>query len=172
MKSRLLLCLFAASCSLGLLSNAAHADTLSLTLANPAPVSTQMGGTVNYFGTIAAAASNTGAEYLNGDAYSIGAPFTFDDSGFFNNAPLSLAPGQSYTGLLFDIVVPAGSDVGTYSGYFDILGGSTPNSYNNLASASFSTSVTPEPSTWLLLGTGLLGMGLVLRRRGANALVS
>ena len=169
MNVRSLLCLFAASCSMGLLSKAAHADTLTFTLNTPSSVTTQGGGEVDYYGTLTAAATNSGNEYLNGDAYQIGAPFTFDDSAFFANTPLFLAPGDSFTGLLFDILVPAGSAVGNYSGNFTILGGSTASSYDQTASASFTTAVTPEPSTWLLLGTGILGMGLVLRRRNTLA---
>ncbi len=172
MNVRSLLCLFAASCSMGLLSKAAHADTLTLTLNTPSSVTTQGGGEVDYYGTIAAAATNTGTEYLNGDSYSIGAPFTFSDSGYIDNAPFFLTAGQSYTGLLFDVVVPANSAVGAYTGTFSILGGSAASATDVTATADFTTAVTPEPSTWLLLGTGVLGTGLILRRRNTLATVS
>ncbi len=170
MKTRSMLCLFAASLSLGVFSQKALADTLSLTLTNTTAGANLSGGTANYYGTISAASTNTGTEYLNGDSYSIGAPYSFDDSGLINNAPLFLTAGQSYTGLLFDLVIPANSAIGAYSGSFSLLGGGTAGSLGTLATANFTTAVTPEPSTWLLLGTGVLGMGLLLRRRNTLAL--
>ncbi len=169
MKARSLFPLFAACLSVCLSSQAALADSVSLTLNSPSSVSPQTGGTLDYIGTIAAASTNTGDEYINGDAYSIGAPFTVNDSGFYSNFPGFLTPGQTVTGLFFDIVVPADSAIGTYTGSFTLLGGSTAIAADSLATASFSAAVTPEPSTWLLLGTGVLGAGVLLRRRNTSA---
>jgi hypothetical protein len=55
---------------------------------------------------------------------------------------------------------------GAYTGYFEILGGH----YNSgeaytLGTADFEVYVTPEPSSFLLLGTGLLALGVFAGRK-------
>ena len=68
------------------------------------------------------------------------------------------------------------SDVadGDYSGFYLLEGGADGNAGNTLATDAFTldvtsgtTAVTPEPSSFALLGTGLLGMAGVLRKRFA-----
>jgi hypothetical protein len=144
---------------------AAHADSVTLTLSNP----TQYifgAGTLSYSGTISAPTTNTGTEYLNGDAYSLtGTGVSFNDSPFFNNAPLFLAPGQSYTGLLFTVGVAAGAGISNDTGFFSILGGANSGTYNTLVTDPFGAVVTPEPGSWVLLCTGMVGLAALFWQR-------
>lgn len=161
MKSRSLLYLFAAGLSMALLPKAALADTLTITN----PTLTAAGGTVAVYGTY----TNTGSVLENflGDDFTIGiSGSTVNDTPYFVEAQ-SIAPNSSITEELFLLTVPAVS-AGSYASDFVITtdGSSATGNFNvNVSGAA----VTPEPSTWLLLGTGVLGMGVLLRRRNQFA---
>ena len=145
----------------------AYGDTVTLTLLDPDQAAFAP-ATLSFDATVSAPSTNTGIEYLNGDKFTTGLPL--DDSGYLNDFPLDLAPGQSFTGLLFTISIPSNEIPGTYPGVFSITGGPTGTSTNVLASSAFEVYVTPEPPAFTLFGTGIaaLAVGASLRRKTAR----
>ncbi len=171
MKKTCLYALLAAS----LTAAVAHADTVTLTL-SPSTVSTAPGTTAAYTATLSAPVSNGAPVSLNGDTITFAAPtdITFDDSGLFANFPASLNPGDSDTAALFTLTVPAAEPTGIYLGSYVLQGGADGNAQISLATQSFTldvaasapSSVTPEPSSYVLLSTGMLAMlALASRKR-------
>lgn len=155
-------CLTLALFCLALSTLPARADIVTLTLSNPVE-SGGAGQTLDFNATVSAPTTNAATVYLNGDSFNGTFPFSVDDSSFYNTFPTSLTPGQSFTGLLFDVALPANAMRGTYTGTFVLEGGPDANTYSILSTAGFTVNVTPEPSTILLLTLGLLGAFAVAR---------
>jgi hypothetical protein len=156
-----------------LAGTAAKADPLLLSLDSPYQ-SGAAGQTLTFDVKITNELSDT--VFLNGDFTYVDPPLTLDDTGFWNNAPLSLDPGNSSIDFeLFAVTIPLGTSNGPYTGYFQILGGSDGDASDVVGSADFSVNVnnavggeenlTPEPSSLVLLLTGMAGFAGILRRR-------
>ena len=146
----------------------AYADTITLSLNNPVQQTGNVASTLFFSATVSTPASNAKDIYLNGDSFNIDSPFTLDDSDFFLNFPISLAPGQSVSDILFTATFPGDAANGAYLGSFALLGGTGMEASNILASSNFQVNVTPEPSSWLLLATGLAGIVFLIRCRQLN----
>jgi hypothetical protein len=164
--SKLLLLSTAVAGSL-LAGTTASADSLTITLTTP--FQSGIVGTVDVFAFDATVTNDTAQTvYLNGDDYSVDAPLTIDDSPFNDSYPLSLGPGDSYAGLLFNVDVPPGTPQGLYAGNFEIIGGGPTDDTDVAGAANFNVQITPEPSSLLLMASGLAGLAATMRRRLAR----
>ena len=144
------------------------ADTITLSLSNPVQSATP-GSTVAFDATVSTPSTNAAPVFLNSDNYTIDSPLTLDDSDFFS-FPLSLDPGDSYTGALFTVTLPADIVFQTYTGSFEILGGVNGLTFDTLATTGFQVNPTPEPGTMLLLATGLGLLAFVMYRKKGKSL--
>ena len=163
MKYKLTLAVMTLLLTIGLMP-AAHADTLNFSL-TPSWGGVEPGGTMTFTATVSAPNSNAGDIFLNGDSANLGS-LGVDDDDFFANAPFFLAPGDSDTFAIFTVPIPVGTPFGTYGGYFEILGGADGGAQDTIAVTPFSVNVAPEPSSFVLFGSGLAGLvGMVRRKR-------
>jgi hypothetical protein len=148
----------AALLTTGLSSAAAYADSITFTLTNPTGYVVYTGGSETFDATVSAPTSNGAPVFLNGDSFNVTAPITLNDSDFFNDFPLSLAPGASFTGALFVLTVPPNSPFGTFLGTFTLEGGANGSASNTLGTVNFDLITTPEPSSIVLSLTGMVGL--------------
>jgi|CZKF01.1.fsa_nt_gi hypothetical protein len=173
MKSiRLSLILFLTIAGCLLTVKEAKADsTLSFSLLEPNQ-SGDPGDVLTFSATVANPSDSAVVMYLNSDSFNLDSPLIMDDSPYNNNPDFwVLNPGDSYTGVLFNVDIPSDTSPGAYMGSFFILGEIDPvgtgnsGATNTLASADFDITVTPEPSSYLLFGTGLAVLAGAFRRR-------
>jgi hypothetical protein len=144
----------------------AWADSITLVLSQPTQTGAP-GSTLTFDATVSAPLANSATVFLNFDNFGDNIPgSTIDDSGFLLNFPLSLAPGVGFSGALFSVALPPNVAAGSYTGFFEIFGGSSAGAGDPLATVNFQINATPEPGTWVLLATGLgiLAMGGFGRR--------
>lgn len=160
---KLKLTLAVAALATGLLPAAAYADSVTFNLTNPNGTASYLGGSVTYIATVSAPASNSAPVFLNAESDNFTGPGTIDPSDFYNNYPLSLAPGASFSGNLFVLTVTPYLPVGTFLGSFTLQGGANGGAQNTLGTVNFSlTTYVPEPSSIVLLLTGIAGLAMTL----------
>src|SRR4051794_36216558 len=141
---------FYSACALLIAASFANAATLTFDFVSSL-LTVRPGETASFSGTV----TNTGAgaAFLNGDSFTF--PLPVDDTPFLLGAPVSLAPGGSFSALFVRVPVSASTLLGLYAGSFSIVGGDTANDRGVLATREFGVQVVPEPSS---LGLCLLAL--------------
>jgi hypothetical protein len=153
-----------------LLSSRTFADTISLNLTAPVQSSTA-GSTVSFSATVSAPGTNGATVFLNGDSFDVTSPLVLNDNEFLFTFPLSLNPGDSFSGTLFSIDLPSNLAAGLYAGSFEILGGADSGTFDALGSVDFQVNVAPaastvpEPESLMLLAAGLPGVAFLVQRK-------
>ncbi|MGI4789541.1 MAG: hypothetical protein ACRYFS_11900 [Janthinobacterium lividum] len=158
----------------------AHAQAdlpLTVTL-TPSGLVGDPGDVLEFTGTLSNPVTNSNDVFLNGDSTTFNGPATdltvnpMGNDPFFDNAPVSLAPGDAYSGEYFDVAISPTAQPGTYFGTFLVTGGMDGNASDTVASEDFSVTVlapaaVPEASTTVSLGIllALGGAGLWRARR-------
>jgi hypothetical protein len=154
-------------------SLAAHAETFDWTLTGPAA---SLGGFAET-GSGTLTATEAGGEWtidtfngtLGGSAIAGLISFDGNDnllfpaSTFLDTSGVSFETASGVEADIFSFYAPGSTDITPGNNYGEILGGTT--SGFGVGTLSLSADPAPEPASFLLLGTGLLGAAGLLRRR-------
>lgn len=147
----------------------AMAGVINFSLVNP-PQLAAPNTILSFSATVSAPLANSAPVFLNADSNTIDFPLTLDDSGF-TNFPRSLAPGGSFTGVVFTVSVPPDvTSFNSYNGYFEIDGGGDGGAVGFLDSVNFQieavpATTVPEPGNLVLPLLGLAGMAVLRGKR-------
>jgi hypothetical protein len=148
-----------------LAATAANADPLSLTFTQSSQ--SGVGGDTLTFDVTAINNSLTEVVNFNGDSLNInpvGNDLVTNDE-FIANSPFFLDPGDSSEYEAFTVFIPDGTLPGLYTGSYVIEGGPTDSDLGEVGTVDFDVQVTPEPSSLVLLLTGIAGLAGTVRRR-------